>query len=130
MLEHRGVLNEARWVSQALGLKPGDRLLQFSSPGFDASLEEMFSCLLSGATLVPRPEEAAEDLALFHAFVGKAGVTVLDLPTAFWATWSAWMRETGHTVPPQVRTAIIGGERATARGPDRLARGRRRHALE
>ena len=115
MLEHHGVLNEARWVARTLGLKPGERMLQFSCPGFDASLEEMISCLLSGATLVPRPEEASEDLALFHEFIQTAKVTVLDLPTAFWATWCAWMRETDRTVPPDVRTAMIGGERATAR---------------
>ena len=115
MLEHWGVLNEARWVIRALGLGPGERMLQFSSPGFDASLEEMVSCLLSGATLVPRPEEASEDLEVLHDFITRAGVTVLDLPTAFWSTWSAWMRETGRSVPPAVRTAIIGGERATAR---------------
>lgn len=115
MLEHHGVLHEARWVSRTLGLKPGERMLQFSCPGFDASLEEMISCLLSGATLVPRPEEASEDLALFHDFIQTAKVTVLDLPTAFWSTWCAWMRETDRTVPRGVRAAIIGGERATAR---------------
>lgn len=115
MLDHAGVLNEARWVARALGLGPGDRMLQFSSPGFDASLEEMLSCLLSGATLVPRPEEVADDLAKFQEFIETAGVTVLDLPTAFWSAWASWLREGGRTVPAKVRATIIGGERASAR---------------
>ena len=115
MLEHGGVLNEARWAARALGLGPGDRMLQFSSPGFDASLEEMLSCLLSGATLVPRPEEVAEDLPAFQAFLESSEITVLDLPTAFWSAWVSWLRESGRQVPAKVRATIIGGERASAR---------------
>lgn len=118
MLDHAGVLNEARWVARALGLGPGDRMLQFSSPGFDASLEEMLSCLLSGATLVPRPEEVADDLAKFQEFIESAGVTVLDLPTAFWSAWAGWLREGGQKVPAKIRATIIGGERASARALD------------
>jgi amino acid adenylation domain-containing protein len=115
MLEHAGVLNEARWAAGALELGPGDRMLQFSSPGFDASLEEMLSCLLSGATLVPRPEEVAEDFAAFQTFVEAADLTVLDLPTAFWSAWAAWLRESGRQVPPRVRATIVGGERTSER---------------
>ena len=115
MLDHAGVLNEARWAARALGLGPGDRMLQFSSPGFDASLEEILSCLLSGATLVPRPEEIADDLEAFQSFIESAGVTVLDLPTAFWSAWAGWLRESGRRVPAKVRATIIGGERASAR---------------
>lgn len=115
MLEHAGVLNEARWAARALGLGPGDRMLQFSSPGFDASLEEMLSCLLSGATLVPRPEEVADDLAAFQRFVESAEVTVLNLPTAFWSAWAGWLREGGRQVPAKVRATIVGGERTSSR---------------
>lgn len=115
LLGQAGVLNEVRWVAQALGLQPGDRVLQFASPGFDAALEEMLACLLSGATLVPRPEEVAGDFAAFQCFVAEAGITVLDLPTAFWSAWSRWLAESGLQVPAGVRATIIGGERATAR---------------
>jgi amino acid adenylation domain-containing protein len=115
MLEHAGVLNEARWAARAMELGPGDRMLQFSSPGFDASLEEMLSCLLSGATLVPRPEEVAEDFAAFQAFVETAELTVLDLPTAFWSAWAGWLRESGRRVPDRVRATIVGGERTSER---------------
>jgi amino acid adenylation domain-containing protein len=114
MLDHAGVLNEVRWAARALGLGPGDRMLQFSSPGFDASLEEMLACLLSGATLVPRPEAVADDLAAFQTFIGQAEITVLDLPTAFWSAWAAWLREGGGRVPEKVRATLVGGERASA----------------
>lgn len=113
-VEHHGALNEARWAAQALGLGPGDRLLQFAAPGFDAALEEMLACALSGATLVPRPEHVTEDLAAFHAFLETAGITALDLPTAFWSEWTAWMKAHQRRVPASIKATIIGGERASA----------------
>jgi non-ribosomal peptide synthetase component F len=135
MLDHAGVLNEARWAARALGLGPGDRMLQFSSPGFDASLEEMLSCLLSGATLVPRPEEVADDLAKFQEFIGAAEITVLDLPTAFWSAWAGWLREGGRKLPEKIRgrrddlehlRADRGIDRGDGAGnPGRLGRGGR-----
>ncbi len=114
MMHHEGVTNEALAIARLAGIKRGDRLLQFASPGFDASLEELLAALLSGATLVPRPEEIATDLALFHRFLHTAEITVLDLTTAFWAAWCAWMVAQNETIPPKVRIAVIGGERLSA----------------
>jgi amino acid adenylation domain-containing protein len=114
MMVHGGVVNEGVGMGMLAGISPGDRLLQFASPGFDASLEEITATLLSGGTLVPRPEELASDLDVFHGFVRDAEIAVLDLSTAHWAAWCAWMAAEGKTIPPCVRAAIIGGERASA----------------
>ena len=114
MMVHGGVTNEALGMAGHAGIQPGDRLLQFASPGFDASLEELLATLLSGATLVPRPENLAADLEEFQKFIRRAGITVLDLSTAHWAAWCAWMVSEKETIPQQVRTTIIGGERASA----------------
>ena len=114
MMTHGGVTNEALAIARLAGLAPGDRLLQFASPGFDASLEELLATLLSGATLVPRPAEITSDFALFHEFLQTAEITVLDLTTAFWAAWCAWMVSQQLTIPEKIRAAIIGGERLSA----------------
>ena len=130
MMVHGGVTNEARGIAGMAGIVPGDRLLQFASPGFDASLEEILSTLLSGATLVPRPENLAADLDEFQRFVRTAGITVLDLSTAHWAAWCAWMASERETIPDNVRTTIIGGERASAAAlKDWFAAGGRQHLL-
>jgi amino acid adenylation domain-containing protein/non-ribosomal peptide synthase protein (TIGR01720 family) len=52
LVEHRGVCLLAAAQAPAFGLRGGVRQLQFASPGFDASVSEIFTALLSGATLV------------------------------------------------------------------------------
>lgn len=114
MMVHGGVTNEVLGMARLAGISPGDRVLQFASPGFDASLEEILATLLSGATLVPRPENLPADLDEFQNFVRTANIAVLDLSTAHWAAWCAWLVSESLTVPTNVRTVIIGGERASA----------------
>ncbi|NOK36744.1 amino acid adenylation domain-containing protein, partial [Corallococcus exercitus] len=58
LLAHHGLCNTALATRDALGLRPGSRLLQLASIGFDASVSEVFSTLLSGATLVLAPAES------------------------------------------------------------------------
>ena len=114
IMVHGGIINECRCAIDLAKLGPGDRLLQFASPGFDTCLEELIAPLISGATLVPRPERIKTDLIEFQRFLEFSQITVLDLPTAHWAAWSSWMAAEGGSVPRCVRATIIGGERATA----------------
>ena len=111
IVDQTGVLNEVKAVAKLLELRPGERMLQFTSPGFDASLEEMLSTLLVGATLVPRAENASEDFEAFENYVTELEVTILNLPTAFWAAWCGWMRDAKRSIPAKVRAVVIGGER-------------------
>jgi len=111
---HGGVCNEALAIARITGIGPGDRVLQFASPGFDASLEEVLATLLSGATLVPRPPGFPPDFEEFQQLITSWSVTILDLSTAHWAAWSAWMAAECLTIPEGVRAVIIGGERASA----------------
>jgi amino acid adenylation domain-containing protein len=127
---HGGVTNEAHGIAGLASITPGDRVLQFASPGFDASLEEVLATLLNGATLVPRPEILAADLDEFQKFIRSAGITVLDLSTAYWAAWCAWMISENESIPETVRTTIIGGERLSAAAlKDWFSAGGRDHLL-
>ncbi|MEP4078048.1 amino acid adenylation domain-containing protein [Haloferula sp.] len=114
MVDHAGVINEVTAMGKLLELTPGDRVLQFSSPGFDASLEEMLACLLSGATLVPRADSAMADFSSFSASIENQEITVLNMPTAFLTAWSGWMRELGLRMTETARAAVTGGERLSA----------------
>jgi non-ribosomal peptide synthetase component F len=48
MLSHRGVVNLSQVQREAFRLFPGERILQFSSLSFDASVWEIFMALLNG----------------------------------------------------------------------------------
>ncbi|MHA6765593.1 AMP-binding protein [Streptacidiphilus sp. PAMC 29251] len=49
---HRGIAGFTAAARERYQVGPGDRVLQFSSPSFDASVLELFISVLSGATLV------------------------------------------------------------------------------
>jgi amino acid adenylation domain-containing protein len=97
-------------AGSAFALGPGDRLLQFASLRFDASAEEIFCTLARGAALVLRSDAMAASIAELLAACGRLGVTVLDLPTAYWQELAARLDEDGLALPAEVRLVVIGGE--------------------
>ncbi len=100
------------------GIGPDDAVLQFAPVAFDASVEEIFPALASGARLVLRTEEMLDSAAAFLDACREWGITVLDLPTAYWHELVAELAGSGEArVPDALRLAVIGGERAM---PERL----------
>ncbi|HZI04645.1 MAG TPA: amino acid adenylation domain-containing protein, partial [Archangium sp.] len=57
LLHHRGLANTALRTIDAMGLRPGSRVLQFFSAAFDASVWEIFPPLLAGAELCLAPRD-------------------------------------------------------------------------
>jgi amino acid adenylation domain-containing protein len=99
-------------------LSPQDGVLQFASIGFDTSAEEIYPCLTSGAALVLRDDAMLASTPGFLRACGELGVTVLDLPTAFWHEMVARLVEEPAGLPASLRLIILGGERVL---PERLA---------
>ena len=84
MVQHGSVANYIRAASLAYEIVPEDRILQFSSFNFDASVEEIFMSLTCGATLVLRDGEVPKAPPEFLQECLEKKLTVLDLPTAYW----------------------------------------------
>jgi amino acid adenylation domain-containing protein/non-ribosomal peptide synthase protein (TIGR01720 family) len=86
-----------------------DRILQFSSLGFDISVEEIWGSLCSGATLVVHDRK---DLALdsFENMIAEKNITTLDLPTAYWHTWVGTKLSIEKL--KTLKKIIVGGEAA------------------
>ncbi|MFJ6214980.1 amino acid adenylation domain-containing protein [Streptomyces sp. NPDC092296] len=108
---HRALAARVRWMRRSYRLAPGDRVLQFASLGFDTHVEEVFPALTSGATVVLPPVPAAQLLDWLGTPAGRR-LTVLDLPTAYWAELVA----AAETVPwpPALRLVVLGGDQLPA----------------
>ncbi|HEY7819091.1 MAG TPA: amino acid adenylation domain-containing protein, partial [Vicinamibacteria bacterium] len=111
---HRALAHYVSYASQRFDLTAEDRVLQFASISFDTAAEEIFPCLVTGGTLVLRPAGAVDSPAEFGSRCAEAGVTVLDLPTAYWHELASALAAPRTKLPPDLRLVIIGGERALA----------------
>ena len=119
LVPHATLANYVRVATETYGIGPEDRVLQFASISFDTSAEEIDPALTTGATLVLRDEEMVSSVERFAREAGERGITVLDLPTAYWHELVA----EGVEMPASLRLVILGGEAAQA---DRLAAWRER----
>jgi len=88
---------------QALELGPGMRSLWVLSPHFDASVSDLGTALLSGATLVIDPEPL-QDLQTLYQLLHTLQINYLDLPPALLASLDP------AQVPPSLTRLLLGGE--------------------
>jgi amino acid adenylation domain-containing protein len=110
---HAAVVNFAADMAQRLGLRADDRFLQFASLGFDVVVEEVFPAWLAGAAVVLSREELFAPETLLRV-VAAEGVTVLELPTAYWHEWVRELARLRQRLPGCVRLVLVGGERLAA----------------
>lgn len=118
MIEHRSLVNFTCAAAAEYAISPADRVLQFASLSFDTSLEEIFPALTTGATVVLRTDAMLSSARDFLRTCGEFGVTVLDLPTAYWHELTDELRTDNLELPESLRLVILGGEKAL---PERLA---------
>ncbi|MDJ0629452.1 MAG: amino acid adenylation domain-containing protein [Rhodobacter sp.] len=121
-VSHRSLARYSAAITEAYDLRATDRILQFASLSFDVSIEEIIPTLLSGAELVLRSPEMADSMAALLEETEALGITVLNLPTAFWHALVDHIEDTGARLPASIRLVIAGGE---AVAPTALARWRK-----
>lgn len=81
-IPHRGLTNLIEWYRDEFQVRAGDRATVYSSPGFDASVFEIWPNLTAGATLyIPDDESHASPVAFAH-WIADNGITISFLPTA------------------------------------------------
>ncbi|MCV3214790.1 amino acid adenylation domain-containing protein [Plectonema radiosum NIES-515] len=111
MIEHRSLVNFTLSVADKYGMSNSDRVLQFSSISFDAAVEEIYPCLLCGATLVLRTSEMLSSISTFVRHCWQWKLTVLMVGTSYWYQLISELAATNETLPPSVRLLSIGGEK-------------------
>jgi amino acid adenylation domain-containing protein/non-ribosomal peptide synthase protein (TIGR01720 family) len=112
LIPHLAVVNHNLAVKDLFALTSEDRVFQFSTINFDAAVEEIFPALQTGCRLVLRGDSLIGGSELL-ALVEQEGVTVLDLPTAYWHQLVNDLVTVGAELPAVVRFVVVGGEKAS-----------------
>jgi amino acid adenylation domain-containing protein/non-ribosomal peptide synthase protein (TIGR01720 family) len=116
LVPHRGISNFAGAEIEHLSVAPGDRVLQFASPSFDASILELLLALTSGATLVSPPDGPLLGDALAE-LLAEQRITHALIPPAALGTLP--VREL-----PRFQHLVVGGDACSAELVARWAPGR------
>ncbi len=106
-----GRANLVGWHLAAYGLAAGDRVALVASPGFDASVWEIWPALAAGATLVVAPDPAATDPDAWPAWLVANAIAVAFLPTALAEHVLGLAWPTGG----RLRALLTGGDRLNRR---------------
>ena len=98
-------------VAERWGLRPGDRMPLFASPGFDASVQELLAPWTAGAAVVVAGPELRQPQR-FLVEIARRHLTAVHLPTAFWQAWVSAVESGEADVPPglPLRAVFAGGE--------------------
>lgn len=83
LIPHCGFVNMIQGQIAAFGISCEDRVLQFASPSFDASLSEIFMALLAGARLYPVSRSLIEEPWELKSYMQKHQVTVVTFPPSY-----------------------------------------------
>ncbi|MGV9358466.1 amino acid adenylation domain-containing protein [Streptomyces misionensis] len=118
LVTHTGIPALAQAFIERLGVRPGSRVLQFASMGFDAMVPELCMGLLAGATFVLAPRERLLPGDPLAAFTREAGITHAILPPSSLAV----LNPEGD-LPPGM-TILVAGEASSEELVARWAPGR------
>ncbi|MEA2693633.1 MAG: hypothetical protein QOJ16_3020, partial [Acidobacteriota bacterium] len=119
LVPHRGAVNLVRQAGGLYGVGPESRVLQIASPGFDASVLEIFLALGSGGSLCLAREEERLTPAALAATLVRQGVTTAVLTPSLLSVLSE--RSLGA-----VSAISVGGEACSGDLAARWATGGRR----
>ncbi|MEU3734730.1 amino acid adenylation domain-containing protein [Streptomyces sp. NPDC033538] len=98
---------------EAYGLDEDSVVLQFASPGFDVALEEIWPTLLCGGRVVMR-DGGLWSLTELLDVTRRHGITMWQLPTAYWTLLAAEAELSPDLVPPPSLTCVLTGGEAAA----------------
>ncbi|WP_338493620.1 amino acid adenylation domain-containing protein [Pseudomonas trivialis] len=97
-------------------LVPQDRVLQFATLNFDGFVEQLYPALTVGATVVLRGPQLWDGAQLYRQII-EQGITLADLPTAYWKLFLQDCLQAGARSYGALRQIHIGGEAMPLDGP-------------
>ncbi len=118
LVTHAGLPNLVRAQIAAFALLPGAQVLQFASFNFDASVSEIFTTLLSGATLHLAAADALLPGPALVRLLRERQISTVTLPPSTLAVLP-------EAELPALTTLVSAGEACPPEAPGRWANGRR-----
>lgn len=83
VIEHKGISNLREVYKNVIGINKEDKILQFASISFDASIWEITMALLSGAALYMVDDEIINNVNSFERYLNENNITVVTLPPVY-----------------------------------------------
>lgn len=118
LVEHQGLSNLAEVQSRTFNIQPGNRILQFASLSFDASIFEIVMALGTGATLYLASKDSLLPGANLLQFLHRQAITHVTLPPSLLAILPSLNL-------PALKTIVSAGEACSSKVIERWAKERR-----
>ena len=103
VVRHQSVVNLVYSQKELFGVNSQERILQFSTITFDASVEQVWLALLSGASLVLLDKAILADNTSFDAYISSHQVTHLHATPSF-------LESIEINTPNSLKRVVSGGE--------------------
>ncbi|MGG3806600.1 AMP-binding protein, partial [Metabacillus fastidiosus] len=103
LVEHKSLMNLCHWYVDFHHIKESDRITNYLKISFDASITEIFPCLLTGATLHVLNADIRLDMEKLNEYMNQQGITVATLP---YKVGEQFIQQENHSL----RMLISGGE--------------------
>ena len=109
-IRHRSVVNYLEHFTRYCELRSNDSVLQVPAISFDASVEDIFGTLTSGATLFLLEDQSVTDMKQILGLLEQEGITcVLSTVPSFWRAFFAYAEN--HPVKSRnMRLITVSGE--------------------
>ncbi len=114
-ISHGALAGFSQLAAEYSELHSGDRVLQFATASFDGFVEQFYPPLIRGAAVVLRDARTWDSETWLHA-VQQHGITLADLPAAY---WHMLVKEFAHGTTrdfAQLRQIHVGGEAMAVEG--------------
>jgi amino acid adenylation domain-containing protein/thioester reductase-like protein len=118
LLHHRGLVNFVLGQIKVFDITPASRVLQFASFSFDASVSEIFTTLVAGATLCLARRDTLLSPPDLLGLLRDQAITTVTLPPSLLAVLPS-------EELPRLRTVVSAGESCSWEIAQRWAKGRR-----
>jgi len=110
MIEQEALSNLCAYIIRDYEIGTNDTILQFANYTFDVSVEEMFPCLVAGASLYLRNDEMIQSSNLFFDVCETHQITILNLPPVFWSELTNSIHQKEVQLPNCIKLVLVGGE--------------------